>query len=804
MRLAILLFLSIACLCGSAAADRDDEWKQRLLVDIPHASLRGGINTARIQLADLSVACEPDGRDVWVTTRKGALVPHRVAAREDGTLDVFFQAEGASREFYVYYGMPSPEANGKTSRKWKEKLGGLTLEVRPLLTPIWAKGIGSERGADCPNRTATKNNVLRVLGAEYAAGRKPYGKKTCDWIFGTRNPMPPAVHPYAAQIKKVMRPQDGKITPDDYYFSVYDGTFHCPETGNYRFALNADDAALLSIDFGRGLQPVAWRYMGETSLKWKDPKHPDARVHGKLNRGIYRFRLLHVDTLGVKLAELGWQPPWEPCIVRMPKRAFVRYIPVRIRGRQTKGATHDTFFDAEHRYNLKVGESPHLFPNYTFRIVRGWDVAPGEHAPGEKPTLEWEFADGAKAATPTVEHEFATVGRHQVGLKVTWPDGATTSVKRTVVVPADPVSRMSLDMQIESAAVLVGRRDASELTVSMAARGGRPHTFIVRSETRSADARSPQHNTSMAIVPVTGDVRDDKWHEGVIPLPRGVNGGNVHISITLHDKVLHETVIRAVGTDASLDGMKLDAARCLRDADGNRVRLVLTDQTLDRAPKRRLDSGKGVVRVLVLDEMLAGPPGKPRNATWIGALDKMLAKQYGPSLKFDVRRSCAPQKCSTLPIIKLLGLSQAVSQTRPDIVVLVWPQQAVVDGLPVATFSKFVRACVDNVLARTRAHMIIVTPPPLPAHPRESAIYARAAKTIGLATKVPVADLYSRFRLTDDWPRFFLSAQSRHSASLLYPNPEGQQQVAHEVFVTLIETLGDDLAALARKASIQR
>ena len=41
-------------------------------------------------------------------------------------------------------------------------------------------------------------------------------------------------------------------------------------------------------------------------------------------------------------------------------------------------------------------------------------------------------------------------------------------------------------------------------------------------------------------------------------------------------------------------------------------------------------------------------------------------------------------------------------------------------------------ACVDQVHARSRAEVIIVTPPPMPGRPDASRPYARAAKQVGL------------------------------------------------------------------------
>ena len=55
-------------------------------------------------------------------------------------------------------------------------------------------------------------------------------------------------------------------------------------------------------------------------------------------------------------------------------------------------------------------------------------------------------------------------------------------------------------------------------------------------------------------------------------------------------------------------------------------------------------------------------------------------------------------------------------------------------------------AALDQVLSLTRAHVIIVSPPPLPGRPELARTYARIAKRTGLRKGLPVADLVSEVK----------------------------------------------------------
>jgi len=296
---------------GADAPWWDDAWQYRLIVRVPPTDLRGGINTARVDLAEQSALCAKDGADLRVLDETGRAIPHTVDPRDGGAMAVKFLVPDGPELFYVYYGNPQAPP---TRHGWEERLGGLTLETRSITTHI-------QRAGQIPA-------LLRQR-------LKSYGKKPWREISDLSNP----------------------FGADDRYLSIYEGAIHCPEDGEYTFSLNADDVALFRLRRGSATMLYLQRDGGVPSEQWPEPD-PRARTGpaGKaaLRRGVYRLTYYHVENTGAQLAKLGWQRPSSGAIVTVPARAFVDHLPVDIEGRQARGAAQNPFFVAEHKYNLLV------------------------------------------------------------------------------------------------------------------------------------------------------------------------------------------------------------------------------------------------------------------------------------------------------------------------------------------------------------------------------------------------------------------------------------------------------------------
>jgi hypothetical protein len=813
--LPIAALAMIASVCAPAAAESrgdkwwDKNWRYRLLVEVPGPRLRGGINTARVRLEDLSKDCLPDGRDVRVLTRQGLPVGHRVNQVEGGTLEVLFEVSGEPSRFYVYYANPQA---ARSERPWNETLGGLTVEVRPVLGKI---GAGKVQPNGQPmNRAATGAHVANVLEKELnalqaerellktrsrpgRAMREPYGKKPWARIYDLQNPFRDGTHPLQ------------RVGVDDLYLGIYEGAINCPEDGQYTFAANADDASLFSMAIADKLRHLCWRYADTASRNWKDRKHPDGVCVRTLEAGVYRIRYLHGENGGSQLAALGWKLPSGDVIEPVPASAFVKYLPVEIRGRDELGKEFSPFFDALHLFNLQINSVENPFPNYRLRFACGWEDRPDDYAAQLARSgwqWEWDLGDGVKAEGPTVSHEFPALGSYPVRLTVTPHGGTPVAVERTVTPPREPVREMTVQMQVQSESILLGKGQALEMRVLVSARKERPRTFEVRTSRvgpQSDVAAARVDSRLVRITPVPVGQEKDNW-QGV-DISRDVEGAETQIKVALrlHGVELLAERVTMRACDAVLQGLHLDESLTLRDESGALARLTASELVREQAGARKLVGADGSVRVLVLDELLGGPPGRAPETNYIGALREMLTDRY-PPLRFEFRRSATRGDVGSFPVLKLLHVAEAMVESRANLVVLVWPPQAVMDGLPIREFEKYLGASLDQILAHTQAEVIVVSSPPLPGNPELAFEYARAAKSLGLRKDVRVVDLYSRFLLTKQWQSLFRSERGRYPAFLLYPTARGQEEVAREIYATIIDSCHERLSNAVREAMLKR
>ena len=135
--------------------------------------------------------------------------------------------------------------------------------------------------------------------------------------------------------------------------------------------------------------------------------------------------------------------------------------------------------------------------------------------------------------------------------------------------------------------------------------------------------------------------------------------------------------------------------------------------------------------------------------------------------------------------------------------ILVCQPESVVNPVPPEAFETYLVASIDQILSQTSAHVVVVTPPPLPGRPELARGYARIAKKTGLRKGVVVADLYSRFMLTAGWRDLFKAEEGDQPSYLLYPNKQGQLQVSQEILTSIVAQLHDELSACVRKVSLQ-
>jgi hypothetical protein len=340
--------------------------------------------------------------------------------------------------------------------------------------------------------------------------------------------------------------------------------------------------------------------------------------------------------------------------------------------------------------------------------------------------------------------------------------------------------------------------------VRLTAQGGAGRSFQLASTWRGAGGEEGEDPEVQDVwLEPGGDTLTAQWGDIRVVQPDGGRETRVALSVSLHGVELAREEVAVLGTNGVLTGLHLDRARNLRTRDGALAALRLVRSGRGPAAERRIaELRPGAVRLLIYDDMLAGPPGATEEGGFGRALAGMLEARY-PALRFGLTRSFTGTGQEPAPLDRFLHVLETLGQARPTLVLLVCQPATVVNGAAVDDFTRCLTASIDQVHARSRAEVVVVTPPPMPGRPEASRPYARAAKQVGLRKGVPVVDLYSRFVLTSDWEGLFRREGSSDPAFLLYPNSRGQMLIAQEIYHTLVARLHDGLATAAREESIR-
>ena len=213
------------------------------------------------------------------------------------------------------------------------------------------------------------------------------------------------------------------------------------------------------------------------------------------------------------------------------------------------------------------------------------------------------------------------------------------------------------------------------------------------------------------------------------------------------------------------------------------------------------DERTGRVKMLVMDEGLGGAAGEGKDKSFATMLAGSLENSY-KGLKFQVERPALRRAEEFPPIQRFLEIYTTAHKEQPNLVILVCQPESVVNTVPLEAFETYLVAAIDQILSQTKAHVVVVTPPPLPGHPELSLSYARVAKKTGLRKGIVVTDLYSRFMLTQDWRDLFKAETMEQPSYMLYPNQKGQWVVSQELLTSIVGKLHDELSSCVRKVSL--
>ena len=179
----------------------------------------------------------------------------------------------------------------------------------------------------------------------------------------------------------------------------FKGYLNIKKSGDYKFAIAADDAVFLFID-------------GRKITDWPGWHGPWDGVRGKfsgnikLKKGIHRLDYYNVqNSYGLNLV-CGWKPPWRKHLEIIPPDAFVALKKFQVNRLQYKGKDVAAYFNWSSKTHLMVNEKAVVNMGFAVKNqVKGLEYL-------------WSFDDSSISPGPKAIHLFLSPGLRKVKLQV--------------------------------------------------------------------------------------------------------------------------------------------------------------------------------------------------------------------------------------------------------------------------------------------------------------------------------------------------------------------------------------------------
>jgi len=713
----------------------NDAWSHRQVIEITTPDESGSINTARAEV-DTQGLCAPDGRDVRVFDAAGKPVPYEVLAVREGVATIEFAAEPKMRRYVVYYGNPRAKPERHT---WTKRRGGLHLKTlhNPGRRPPWSWS----------QMQALLARATRVIGE------------------GPRPKIDDGENPFAK------RPAD-----QDYYISVYKGKLYCPEDGWYTFATNSDDASFLLIDGWLRAQIVGG---SDTKSSWDEC--PQGRV--QLKRGVHTIEYYHVEWTGGQLARAGWRPPGAKTLTTIAPRFFLRELQARAIAREARAKSVNAFFSFEEAPGVSFNRDPRRFVPVAF-------TDRSRSALGRVRLRRWDFGDGSDpSGEKDPRHTYRDAGVYEVTLTVWDENGLTDRCTRRVRVGALPPERIGLYVETEADAAVLGTREAVVLRVRY---GALAHDDIeVETVLHATDARGRTvlwRRRPLTLRKARRRPRREPevlWTEERLTLSPALHNGSATLAVHYLGVPIVRRRVRVQPAARTVERLRLSKKGLVNDA-GDLVLLRLGPARAARTGFRRRMERAERLRVLVVDDLLS-PHERGRNSgTYYEQARRLLAKRF-PRCRIEVRRVGMEIFEQYPPLERLAKVPALAVETEADLVILGPGISDLRALLPEKDYETYLWALVERLLGATRAHVLLITPPPVMTNTKLSRRYAYATKRVATRFGLPVADAYSAFRMLPyPWQRLYRDPVLGDEVYYLCPTERGQRLIAERVVRALL------------------
>lgn len=344
-----------------------------------------------------------DGADLRVLNAAGQEVPHRlIIASRDRSCDLIFKVVGNDPVYYIYYGNPSARPPTQT---FKPK-AGLVLETRKIgdlstenlqAARVWKTDGRIYQWPEMKNLIERSSEVMgRALWPKIELRHNPFG-------------------------------------PSEWFMLVFEGYLHCPQDGQYSFAILADDPGafimegrksvsadktkptvsleapddrILESDDHKTPREVVTYFMGGRSVDLTEPRIT-AAGSVVLKKGVHRVWYYQIVWGSQQIAALGWKLPKQRAYSVVPPEAFGALPRAAVENHEELDRPIVASFEAREANTYVI--DGHSFIEYEFRAL------PPSPPPGV--TYHWDFGNGVDTFTGgRLSHLFVLPGRHQVTL----------------------------------------------------------------------------------------------------------------------------------------------------------------------------------------------------------------------------------------------------------------------------------------------------------------------------------------------------------------------------------------------------
>ncbi|MEW6355838.1 MAG: GDSL-type esterase/lipase family protein [Planctomycetota bacterium] len=702
----------------------DPAWKCRQCVRISTPDKTNRINTA-LAVIDTLGRCLPKGVDIRVLDEKNQPRSYHVVDEKNGVVRVQFHVpNGTVSKYWIYYGNKAAPA-GETP--WEKVMGQLTLETWRFPSQqspgSWQQMVGI--------RDKIQKETQRL------------GVGPREWINERENP----------------------FGENDYYMAIYNGEIFCPESGEYGFATNSDDASFLLINDNLVAE---WPYGHEESRGW------DHNGTISLERGIHRITYYMVENTGGQLARAGWKPPSEKYFATIPKDAYVQELRTEVTSYEEYETNISCYFTCDRVQSIRFNSDERDFVTMRFRDC-------STSALGQVVYWDWDFGDGGKSLDQNPRHEYLKAGKYKMTLRAKDNLGFEANCAREIEVVGQDPERITVRFDIEKSRNIVLAEEP--LVLDLRFRSSSEETLPLTVDTRVEDADSGLLSMERDAM----ELQENQWHIVRRSYPARLSKHVLKYTLSYRDVPLVRQKVSVVPAPEIKTRLGIHH-NSLVDDEGNLVVLRTVESVAQGAREllRRKLHEKGPLKIVVFDDSLG--PTTPGKNSYRDLLKEMISQNGGRPV--EMKLAGQTQGASEFPLyVRLCDFPVDVAAEEPDIIIIVCSIGDVLNYVPIEMYQRYLSALVDQALARPKAALLLVCPPPLVMKPDLSRDYAYATLQMGQLKRLPVVDLYSAFsNMGTRWKKLFQDDQyQKDPVYCLYPNSEGQRIIAEKIYQKMIE-----------------